>query len=48
MIKVELINGPIKFFPLNDIEKDLPVVFHSFWEDTKSRTCTKCGDILEK
>ena len=37
-----------KFFPLNDIVKDLPVVFDSFWEDIKSRTCTKCGDILEK
>lgn len=37
-----------KFFPLNDIVKDLPVVFDSFWGDIKSRTCTKCGDILEK
>ena len=37
-----------KFFPLNDIVKDLPLVFDSFWEDIKSRTCTKCGDILEK
>ena len=37
-----------KFFPLNNIVKDLPVVFDSFWEDIKSRTCTKCGDILEK
>ena len=37
-----------KFFPLNDIVKDLPVVFDSFWKDIKSRTCTKCGDMLEK
>ena len=37
-----------KFFPLNDIVKDLPVVFDSFWEDIKSRTCTKCGDMLEE
>ncbi|SVD58391.1 uncharacterized protein METZ01_LOCUS411245, partial [marine metagenome] len=37
-----------KFFPLNDIVKDLPAVFDSFWKDIKSRTCTKCGDILEK
>ena len=37
-----------KFFPLSDIVKDLPVVFNSFWENVKSRTCTKCGDILEK
>ena len=36
------------FFHLNDIVKDLPVVFDSFWEDIKSRSCTKCGDILEK
>ena len=37
-----------KFFPLNDIVKDLPVVFDSFWKDIKSRTCTKCGGMLEK
>ena len=37
-----------KFFPLNDIVKDLPVVFDSFWKDIKSRTCTKCGDMLEE
>ena len=37
-----------KFIPLNDIVKDLPVVFDSFWGNIKSRTCTKCGDILEK
>ena len=27
-----------KFFPLNDIVKDLPVVFDSFWEDIVSNS----------
>ena len=37
-----------KFFPLNNIEKDLPPVFDTFWENIESRTCSSCGDILEK
>ena len=37
-----------KFFPLTDIVKDLPVIFDQFWGDLDSRTCSKCGDVLEK
>ena len=37
-----------KFFPLNDIVKDLPPIFDSFWKDIKSRTCSKCSEVLEK
>tara|TARA_Y100001935_G_scaffold64858_1_gene54485 strand:+ start:534 stop:1061 length:528 start_codon:yes stop_codon:yes gene_type:complete len=37
-----------KFFPLTDIEKDLPIVFNEFWSNTKYRTCNSCGHILEK
>jgi len=37
-----------KFFPLTNIEKDLPPVFDTFWENIESRTCSSCGDILEK
>ena len=37
-----------KFFSLTNIEKDLPPVFDTFWENIESRTCSSCGDILEK
>lgn len=37
-----------KFFPLRDIEKDLPIVFNEFWSNKKYRTCNRCGDFLEK
>ena len=37
-----------KFFPLTDIEKDLPIVFNEFWSNKKYRTCKRCGDFLEK
>tara|TARA_Y100001970_G_C14250711_1_gene871628 strand:- start:289 stop:795 length:507 start_codon:yes stop_codon:yes gene_type:complete len=37
-----------KFFPLTDIVKDLPVVFEAFWNDMNARTCSNCGDILNK
>ena len=37
-----------KFFPLRNIEKDLPVVFDEFWGNIKSRTCSNCNEILEK
>ncbi len=36
------------FVPLTDIVKQLPPIFDSFWENTKARTCSNCGDILEK
>ena len=37
-----------KFFPLTDIEKDLPIVFDQFWSNIDSITCAECGDVLEK
>ena len=37
-----------KFFLLTNIEKDLPPVFNAFWENKEYRTCSSCGDILEK
>ena len=37
-----------KFFHLTDIVKQLPPIFDAFWDNIKSRTCNKCGDILEK
>ena len=37
-----------KFFPLTDIVKDLPPIFDSFWRNIKSRTCSNCGEVLEK
>tara|TARA_Y100000588_G_scaffold337037_1_gene378269 strand:- start:3683 stop:4210 length:528 start_codon:yes stop_codon:yes gene_type:complete len=37
-----------KFFQLTDIVKQLPPIFDSFWDDTKLRTCSKCGEILQK
>ena len=37
-----------KFIPLTDIVKQLPPIFDAFWGNLKSRTCTICGEILEK
>ena len=37
-----------KFFPLTDIVKDLPSIFDFFWGDSKSRTCSNCGEVLKK
>ena len=36
------------FFSLTDIVKQLPPIFDAFWKNTKARTCSNCGDILEK
>ena len=36
------------FFSLTDIVKQLPPIFDAFWENIKARTCSNCGDILEK
>ena len=36
------------FFLLTDIVKQLPPIFDAFWENIKARTCSNCGDILEK
>jgi len=37
-----------KFFSLTDIVKQLPPIFDAFWSNIKFRTCSKCGEILEK
>ena len=37
-----------KFIPLTDIVKQLPPLFDTFWESLESRTCSSCGEILEK
>jgi len=37
-----------KFFQLTDIVKQLPPIFDSFWNDMELRTCSKCGEILQK
>ena len=37
-----------KKFPLKSIEKDLPPIFDTFWENIELRTCSNCGEILEK
>ena len=37
-----------KFFTLTDIVKQLPPIFNSFWMDENARTCSFCGEILEK
>ena len=37
-----------KFFHLTDIVKQLPPIFDSFWKNEKARTCSACGDKLER
>ena len=37
-----------KFFTLTDIVKQLPPIFNSFWMDKNARTCSSCGEMLEK
>ena len=37
-----------KFFSLTDIVKQLPPIFDTFWDNLESRTCSKCGETLEK
>ena len=37
-----------KKFLLKSIEKDLPLIFDEFWGNMESRTCSNCGEILEK
>ena len=37
-----------KFFSLTDIVKQLPPIFNAFWDNLESRTCSKCGETLEK
>lgn len=36
------------FFSLTDIVKQLPPIFDAFWDNLESRTCSKCGETLEK
>lgn len=37
-----------EYFPLTDIEKELPPVFERFYASQDKRTCPRCGEILEK
>lgn len=36
------------YLPVSDIEKDLPTVFKTFWETEAHRTCSHCGNVLQK
>ena len=36
------------FIQLEDIVKQLPPLFESFWENKEKRTCSKCSDYLQK
>ena len=36
------------FFTLNDIVKQLPPIFESFWSNMELRTCSICNEILQK
>jgi 3-hydroxyanthranilate 3,4-dioxygenase len=37
-----------EFFPLTDIEKQLPPVFERFFTSIAKRTCTRCGKVMER
>ena len=37
-----------EFFPLKNIDKDLPPIFDTFWKNIELKTCSNCGKILEK
>ena len=34
-------------FMLQNIEKDMPVIFDTYYSDTAKRTCDKCGTVME-
>ena len=34
-------------FMLDNIEKDLPVIFKKFYSDLDLRTCKNCGAVME-
>jgi len=35
-------------FTLQNIEKDMPVIFNRFYSNLKLRTCDSCGAVMEK
>tara|TARA_Y100001970_G_scaffold39060_1_gene48082 strand:- start:543 stop:1049 length:507 start_codon:yes stop_codon:yes gene_type:complete len=37
-----------KFFKLENIETQLPVIFEKFWSNDEARTCNNCKEYLEK
>tara|TARA_B100002052_G_scaffold163417_1_gene148806 strand:- start:304 stop:810 length:507 start_codon:yes stop_codon:yes gene_type:complete len=37
-----------KFFKLENIETQLPIIFEKFWSNDKARTCNNCKEYLEK
>tara|TARA_B100000902_G_C27311969_1_gene918968 strand:+ start:1661 stop:2167 length:507 start_codon:yes stop_codon:yes gene_type:complete len=37
-----------KFFKLENIETQLPIIFEKFWSDDNARTCDNCKEYLEK
>ena len=41
----ELYNEPFK---LNNIEKDMPVIFDKFYSNQELKTCSKCGTVMQK
>ncbi|RCS27602.1 3-hydroxyanthranilate 3,4-dioxygenase [Polaribacter sp. WD7] len=34
-------------FKLDNIEKDMPVIFDKFYSDKKKRTCNTCGTVMQ-
>jgi 3-hydroxyanthranilate 3,4-dioxygenase len=37
-----------EFFELTDIEKQFPPVFERFYASREKRTCSRCGNVMEK
>ena len=37
-----------KFFKLENIETQLPIIFEKFWSNDEARTCNNCKEYLEK
>lgn len=36
-----------EYFPLRNIEEDLPPVFDRFYSSLENRTCSRCGSVME-
>ena len=34
-------------FTLKNIEKDMPVIFDSYYSDTEKRTCDRCATVMQ-
>jgi 3-hydroxyanthranilate 3,4-dioxygenase len=37
-----------EYVPLKSIEKDLPVVFKTFWDSEEHRNCKSCGHVMQR